>query len=235
MVTGAARGIGEAIAQTLARDGAQVVCVDVPQAEADLQALAQKLGGHALALDITAPGSAAQLVQAALQHGGWDGVVHNAGITRDKSAARMPAHVWQTVIDVNVQAQLDIHAALLDASAFKPNARVVCVSSISGIAGNAGQTNYAFSKAAVIGMVQHQALHGPAGMAINAVAPGFIETQMTAQIPLAIREVGRRLNALGQGGWPIDVAEAIAWLVSPAAQGVNAQVLRVCGLSFLGA
>jgi 3-oxoacyl-[acyl-carrier protein] reductase len=72
-------------------------------------------------------------------------------------------------------------------------------------------------------------------MAINAVAPGFIETQMTAQIPLAIREVGRRLNALGQGGWPIDVAEAIAWLVSPAAQGVNAQVLRVCGLSFLGA
>jgi 3-oxoacyl-[acyl-carrier protein] reductase len=235
MVTGAARGIGASIAQTLARDGAHVVCIDVPQAAEPLQALAQGLGGQALALDITAADSAQQIAHAARQDGGWDGVVHNAGITRDKSMARMPAHAWQSVVDVNLQAQLMINEALLSASALKPRARLVCVSSISGIAGNAGQTNYAFSKAGVIGLVQHQALSLPPGMAINAVAPGFIETQMTAQIPLAIRQAGRRMNALGQGGLPIDVAEAIAWLVSPAAQGINAQVLRVCGLSLLGA
>ncbi len=235
MVTGAARGIGQAIAQTLARDGARVVCVDVPQAEAALQDLAQQIQGKALALSITDPQAADLLVQAALQDGGWDGVVHNAGITRDKTTARMAAHLWQSVVDVNLQAQLLINQALLGSQSLKAHARLVCVSSISGIAGNVGQTNYAFSKAGVIGMVQGLALQLPPGMAINAVAPGFIETQMTADIPLAIREAGRRMNALGQGGLPIDVAEAIAWLISPAAQGVNGQTLRVCGLSLLGA
>jgi 3-oxoacyl-[acyl-carrier protein] reductase len=235
MVTGAARGIGQAIAETLARDGARVVCVDVPEAQAPLQDLAQRIGGQALALNITDPEAAQQVVTAALQAGGWEGVVHNAGITRDKTTARMPDHLWQAVVDVNLQAQLQINQALLNAGALKDRARLVCVSSISGIAGNVGQTNYAFSKAGVIGMMQGLATELPAGMAINAVAPGFIETQMTAQIPLAIREAGRRMNALGQGGLPIDVAEAIAWLISPAAQGINGQNLRVCGLSLLGA
>jgi 3-oxoacyl-[acyl-carrier protein] reductase len=235
MVTGAARGIGASIAQTLARDGARVVCVDVPQAQAELQDVADAIKGRALALDITAADAAQTLVQAAQADGGWQGVVHNAGITRDKTIARMPAHLWQTLVNVNLAAQLQINQALLQAQALKPHARLVCVSSISGIAGNVGQTNYAYSKAGVIGLVQAQAPLLPSGMAINAVAPGFIETQMTAAIPLAIREAGRRMNAMGQGGLPVDVAEAIAWLVSSASQGVNGQVLRVCGLSLLGA
>ena len=118
----------------------------------------------------------------------------------------------------------------------RENGRIVCVSSISGIAGNAGQTNYSTSKAGVIGIVQSWA---PAlakrGVTINAVAPGFIETQMTAAMPLATREAGRRMNSLAQGGLPVDVAETIAWFASPGSAGVTGNVVRVCGQSLLGA
>jgi 3-oxoacyl-[acyl-carrier protein] reductase len=110
------------------------------------------------------------------------------------------------------------------------------VSSISGIAGTAGQTNYSTSKAGVIGVVQAWA---PAlakrGVTINAVAPGFIETKMTAAMPIAIREAGRRLSSLSQGGLPVDVAEAIAWYASPASAGVTGNIVRVCGQSLIGA
>lgn len=236
MVTGAARGIGASIAETLARDGARVICVDVPQAQDALRAVAKRLEGRALPLDITDPAAAAMLVEAANTDGGWDGLVHNAGITRDKTIARMAPHHWSSLVNVNLIAPEIITQALLDAGALRPRARIVCVSSISGIAGNLGQTNYAFSKAGVIGFAQglSPSLAGQ-GMAINVVAPGFIETQMTAAIPLAIREAGRRMNSMGQGGQPVDVAEAISWLVSPASHGVNGQVLRVCGQSLIGA
>ena len=114
----------------------------------------------------------------------------------------------------------------------RPGARVIGVSSISGIAGNAGQTNYATSKAGVIGFVDSIA---PAlakrGATVNAVAPGFIETAMTAKMPIALREGGRRMNSLSQGGLPVDVAETIAWFASPASGGVNGNVVRVCGQS----
>ena len=236
LVTGASRGIGAAIVDTLARDGARVVCLDVPAAQDALQAVADRANGTALALDITDPQAPNALVQAALADGGWDGVVHNAGITRDKTLAKMPEHLWQSVLRVNLGAQASITQALMEASALRAGARMVCVSSIAGMAGNVGQTNYAFSKAGVIGLVHSQAPRlAQQGMAINAVAPGFIETQMTAAIPLAIREAGRRMNSMGQGGWPVDVAETIAWLLSRSAAGVNGQVIRVCGQSWLGA
>jgi 3-oxoacyl-[acyl-carrier protein] reductase len=138
LVTGAARGIGAAIAETLARDGAQVVCLDVPQAQDALQAVAERLQGRALALDIADPAAAGQIAQAALADGGWDGVVHNAGITRDKTIAKMPPHLWQTLVQVNLVAQQAINQALLERGALQPQARLVCVSSISGIAGNLG-------------------------------------------------------------------------------------------------
>jgi 3-oxoacyl-[acyl-carrier protein] reductase len=99
-----------------------------------------------------------------------------------------------------------------------------------------GQTNYAMSKAGVIGMVQSMAkVVGPKSITINAVAPGFIETQMTAAIPFAIREAGRRMNSMSQGGLPVDVAETIAWYASPASAGLNGNIVRVCGQSLLGA
>jgi 3-oxoacyl-[acyl-carrier protein] reductase len=236
MVTGAARGIGEAIALTLARDGARVICVDLPQHATALDQLAQRVGGAALTLDITAADAAERLSDAAQADGGWDGVVHNAGITQDRRVERMPPERWQSVLSVNLAAPLAINQALLGASALKRGARIVVLSSIAGLAGNRGQTNYAFSKAGLVGLAQASARSfQDRGIAFNAVAPGFIETAMTAAIPFAIREAGRRMNSLAQGGQPIDVAEAVAWLASPAAAAINGQVLRVCGQSLLGA
>ena len=236
LVTGASRGIGLAIAQVLARDGAYVVCVDVPQAEAALQQAAASVGGSALPLDITAADAAAQLQAHVSQYGAFDVVVHNAGITRDKTIAKMTEAAWRSVLAVNLEAPLHLSTALLDSHGLNPGARIVCVSSISGIAGNLGQSNYATSKAGVIGLVQGLAPRAAAQqVTVNAVAPGFIETQMTAKIPLMIREAGRRMNSLSQGGQPVDVAETIAWLAHPASGAVNGQVVRVCGQSLLGA
>jgi 3-oxoacyl-[acyl-carrier protein] reductase len=238
VVTGAARGIGAAIATVMARDGAHVVAVDIPAAGQSLAQVANEVGGTAFQLDITAPDAASRLVEHLRErHGGVDIVVHNAGITRDKLLVNMDAARWNSVMAVNLQAQLDLTQALLDADGvLKPGARVVCVSSQSGIAGNRGQTNYAASKAGVIGMVRAWAPEfAERGATINAVAPGFIVTEMTAKMPLGTREVGSRINSLQQGGLPVDVAETIAWLSQPSAAGVNGQVVRVCGQSMLGA
>jgi 3-oxoacyl-[acyl-carrier protein] reductase len=240
LVTGASRGIGAAIASTLARDGAHVVGLDVPALEDDLKAVAAGIGGSALALDITDPDAPAALAAyLKKEHRGVDVVVHNAGITRDRTLGRMDADRWNAVISVNLTAIERVTDALIEGgrrAVLNEGGRVVCVSSISGIAGNAGQTNYATSKAGVIGVVDAYAPEvAKRGATINAVAPGFIETQMTAKVPLPIREAGRRMSSLSQGGLPVDVAEAIAWFASPACGGLNGNVVRVCGQSLLGA
>jgi 3-oxoacyl-[acyl-carrier protein] reductase len=239
-VTGASRGIGAAIAATLARDGAHVVGLDVPALQADLESVTRALGGSSLVADITEEDAPAAIVaQLKREHGGVDVVVHNAGITRDKTLGRMDDERWNSVIAVNLAAVQRITDALLagrSRAALNAGGRIVCVSSISGIAGNVGQTNYATSKAGVIGVVDAYApLLAKRSATINAVAPGFIETQMTARIPFATREAGRRMSSLSQGGLPVDVAEAIAYFASPASTGVNGNVLRVCGQSLLGA
>ncbi|MEU3646499.1 3-oxoacyl-ACP reductase [Lentzea sp. NPDC034063] len=235
LVTGASRGIGEAIATALGRDGAHVVCLDVPAAGDELSKVANAVGGSALQLDIT--GDPARLTSYLLErHGGVDVVVHNAGITRDKSLARMDSSLWDSVLEVNLACQERINEALLDGDVLRAGGRIVGVSSIAGIAGNVGQTNYATSKAGVIGMVQTLApVLAARGATINAVAPGFIETKMTAAVPFATREVGRRMNSLSQGGLPADVAETVAWFASPGSGGVNGNVVRVCGQMLLGA
>ena len=237
VVTGAARGIGASIARTLHRDGATLVVVDVPAAGEQLSAIANELGGTALQLDITAADAGARILEHALaRHGHLDIVVHNAGITRDKLLVNMDAARWESVVAVNIDAQLRINDQLLASGAFTDEPRIVSVSSTSGIAGNRGQTNYATTKAAVIGLVRATSpLLAAVGGTANAVAPGFIETDMTAHMPFATREVARRLNSLQQGGLPQDVAEAVAFLASPAAGGIGGQVLRVCGQNLVGA
>ena len=235
IVTGAARGIGAAIASALSAEGAHVIGIDIPSAKDALDATIRPLGGTTLAFDIAAAETPAQIA-AALDELGVDIVVHNAGITKDKTIARMTEAAWHSVIDINLSAQERLDDALLAAGTLRDGGRIVCVSSISGIAGNMGQTNYATSKAGVIGRVQSMAIPlGKRNITINAVAPGFIETQMTAKIPLAIREAGRRMNSMSQGGQPVDVAQTIAWLAHPGSAGVTGQVVRVCGQSLIGA
>jgi 3-oxoacyl-[acyl-carrier protein] reductase len=235
VVTGAARGIGASIAGVLAAQGAHVIGIDIPSAREALDTTLRELNGTALAFDIAAPETPAQIA-AALDEQGVDIVVHNAGITKDKTIAKMTEAAWQSVIDINLCAQERIDDALLAAGILRDGGRIIGVSSISGIAGNLGQTNYATSKAGVIGRVQSMAPHlRVRGITINAVAPGFIETQMTAKIPLTIREAGRRMNSMSQGGQPVDVAQTIAWLAHPGSAGVSGQIVRVCGQSLIGA
>ena len=236
LVTGASRGIGEQIARVLHRDGATVVGLDVPQAASELQALMKELDGDHLTLDITAKDAPQRIARHLKEkHGGVDVVVHNAGITRDKKLANMDQDRWESVLAVNLTAPELITRELLDQGVVNDNGRIIGVASIAGIAGNVGQTNYAASKAGVIGFVDSLADELKKGITVNAVAPGFIITQMTAAVPFATREVGQRLNAMSQGGLPVDVAETIAWYASPGSTAVNGNVVRVCGQMMLGA
>jgi 3-oxoacyl-[acyl-carrier protein] reductase len=234
LVTGAARGIGEATARALAQEGAHVVCLDRPADDGPTSQLARSIDGTPLGADMGDDDAPTKIATALRSLGGVDVVVHNAGITRDKTLARMKPEVWDHVLTINLDAVMRTTAAL--EPVLRDNGRIVCLSSIAGIAGNMGQTNYAASKAGIVGFVRAKAQQlADKGITVNAVAPGFIETRMTAAIPVAIREVARRLSALAQGGQPEDVAQAIVFLASPGAHGITGRTLRVCGGAFVGA
>jgi 3-oxoacyl-[acyl-carrier protein] reductase len=238
LVTGAARGIGAEIAKVFARDGAKVVAIDVESAAEALSETATNVGGTALALDVTAADAIDRITEHLREHydAHADILVNNAGITRDKLLANMDDGRWDSVVAVNLLAPQRLAQGLVDNGTIGEGGRVVGLSSMAGIAGNRGQTNYAATKAGMIGMTQALApVFGEKGITINAVAPGFIETKMTEAIPLATREVGRRLNSLFQGGQPVDVAEAIAYFASPASNAVTGNTIRVCGQAMLGA
>ena len=237
LVTGAARGIGAAIARTLAADGAQLVVLDIPGAGTELARLANELRAVPIQLDVTSAGAGRRLVDALRERGlALDVIVLNAGITRDKLLANMTADRWDAVLAVNISSQITLTEALIEAGdVLGEQPRVVSLASTSGIAGNRGQTNYAASKAGVISFVEALAaqLESRGGTA-NAVAPGFIETEMTARMPALTREVARRLSSLQQGGLPVDVAETIAFLSTPEAGGIRGETLRVCGQTMVG-
>lgn len=238
VVTGAARGIGATIAEVLSRDGAAVVAIDVEPAAEALAATADRVGGTALTLDVTADDAVDKITAHLAEHHGGkaDILVNNAGITRDKLLANMDDARWDAVIAVNLLAPQRLTEGLVAAGVIGDGGRVIGLSSMAGIAGNRGQTNYAATKAGMIGLTDALAPGlAEKGITINAIAPGFIETAMTAAIPLATREVGRRLNSLFQGGQPVDVAEAIAYFASPASNAVTGNTIRVCGQALLGA
>jgi 3-oxoacyl-[acyl-carrier protein] reductase len=235
LVTGAAFGIGAETARVLARDGAVVVCLDSPANKPMLTQFASNIGGHALAIDLSSKNAVDELVQAITsQLGLIDIIVHNAGITRDKTLRNMNSSFWNSVMNINLETIIALNTSLLAKNAINKNGRLVCVSSISGIAGNFGQTNYASSKGGLIGYVDSLSRELESNITINAVAPGFIETRMTSKVPLVPRELGRRSNSFSQGGLPLDVAEAISFFCHPDSQAHNGNVLRVCGQSLLG-
>jgi 3-oxoacyl-[acyl-carrier protein] reductase len=236
LVTGAARGIGRATAKLLAGEGARVVCLDLPNDDGPTAKLAREIDGGVLLCDVSADDAPQRIADTlAEDYGGVDIVVHNAGITRDKTIKRMKPDWWDAAIEINLAAVARITQKLIDDDVLHDHGRLICLSSIAGIAGNMGQTNYAASKAGIIGLVEHWSKElGARGITANAIAPGFIETRLTDAIPVAIREAARRLNNLSQGGRPVDVGQAITFLATPQAQGVTGQVLRVCGGALVG-
>ncbi len=240
VVTGAARGIGRAIVFELLQQGRLVAGLDVIEDQlADLQEAVKKAGFEVITrcVDITDTPRFTEVLEAlASEHGGIGILVNNAGITRDKLLANMDDARWDAVIAVNLLAPLRLTEGLVANGTIGEGGRIIGLSSMAGIAGNRGQTNYAATKAGMIGITEALAPSlGERGITINAVAPGFIETAMTAAIPLATREVGRRLNSLYQGGQPVDVAETIAYFASPASNALTGNVIRVCGQAMLGA
>jgi 3-oxoacyl-[acyl-carrier protein] reductase len=237
LVTGAARGIGKAIAERLAQEGAAVVCLDRPDEDAAGGQVARSVGGSFLGVDLGDERAAASIAaHLRSRHGGVDIVVHNAGVTRDKTLARMSSQMWDSTLGINLSAPLRVDQALLDGGLLREGGRVVCLASVAGIAGNVGQTNYAASKAGIAAYVRKRAGElGSRGITVNAVAPGLIETRMTAAMPALVREAGRRLSALGQGGLPLDVAEVVTFLSTPGAAGISGAVWRVCGGALMGA
>ncbi|MBV1911702.1 MAG: 3-oxoacyl-ACP reductase [Kangiellaceae bacterium] len=237
LVTGASRGIGKEISQTLARDGAKVIGLDIPAAKQALEIVMESVGGESILIDITEDQSEEMIAEQIVKLTGCiDIVVHNAGITRDKMLSKMTEAQWSLVMNINLTSIERINAKLIADELINENGRVIGVSSISGIAGNPGQTNYATSKASIIGMVESMTPKlAERNITINAVAPGFIETEMTASIPMMTRFFGRRMCSLSQGGLPIDVAETIAMLASPNAHGIRGNLVRVCGQSLIGA
>jgi len=237
LVTGASRGLGLADMEALARDAATVIGLDVPPLENDLKAAAERLGGGYVVGDITSP-DAPKLIGDYVKknHGGVDIVIHNAGITRDKMLRNMKPENWQLVIEISVGAPQRITDYLLEQGLLNDGGRVVGIASVAGIAGNRGQTNYASAKAGVIGWIQSLSKRvADKGITANVIAPGFMETDMVKTIPLGTREAGRRMNSMSQGGLPVDVAEAIAWLASPGSQAVSGNVVGVNGQMLIGA
>ncbi|MEH3033126.1 MAG: 3-oxoacyl-ACP reductase [Aeromicrobium erythreum] len=237
LVTGASRGLGEADMRTLARDGATVIGLDVPPLQDDLKALAEELGGDYIVGDITADDAPATIAEHVRKHhGAVDIVVHNAGITRDKRLKNMKAENWQLVVEISVGAPQRITDHLLAEDLINEGGTVIGIASIAGIAGNNGQTNYASAKAGVIGWIQSLAARvADRSITANVIAPGFMETEMVKTIPLGVREAGRRMNSMSQGGQPVDVAETIAWLANPGSAAVSGNVIGVNGQMLLGA
>ena len=148
----------------------------------------------------------------------------------------MKPQLWDMTVDVNLGAVVRITEKLVANGVMNEGGRIVCLSSVSGIAGNRGQTNYSASKAGIVGFVRSLAPQlASRGVTVNAIAPGFIETRLTSAMPIGIREGARRLSALGQGGQPEDVGQAITFLSTPGAVGITGSVLRVCGGALVGA
>uniref|UniRef100_A0A7C2J0V7 3-oxoacyl-[acyl-carrier-protein] reductase n=1 Tax=Ammonifex degensii TaxID=42838 RepID=A0A7C2J0V7_9THEO len=235
VVTGASRGIGRAVAEALARAGAGVVVNYASRAEDALAVAAgiEASGGRAevFQADVSRPEQAAALVDFTLSaFGRLDILVNNAGITRDGLLLRMKDEDWDAVIGVNLKGAFNCTRAAARAMVKARWGRIINISSIVGLVGNAGQANYAAAKAGLIGFTKAVARElGPRNITVNAVAPGFIVTEMTARLPEATKEQLRERIVLGRFGEPEEVADVVVFLASDRARYVTGQVIGVDG------
>jgi len=236
VVTGGAGGIGSATVKRLASEGTTVIIADIPQMEEKAKSLISDSVSF-LGADLTDETARKKLLQTIKEkHGHIDILINNAGVTRDKTLKNMPEHYWDKLIAINLTAVINLTEDALKMGLIPEGGRIINTSSISGIAGNFGQTNYTATKAALIGYgAKRSETLKEKGITINAIAPGYIETEMVKTMPLMTRILAERLTSLAQAGKPEDIAEAMAFLAHPGSQAINGQVLRVCGGSFLGA
>jgi len=226
LVTGASRGIGRAIALELGRAGAEVV-VGYRSGEAEAEAVASEINGRAVQADVSDPESARALVEAA---GDVDILVNNAGLTRDGLLARMSDDDWRTVLDTNLSSVFYTCRAVTRPMMKKRSGTIVNVSSIVGVHGNWGQTNYAASKAGIIGFTKSLARElGSRNVRANVVAPGYVQTQLTDVLPEQATGAMLQNTPLGRLGSPEDVAGAVRFLCSDEASFVTGAVLLVDG------
>jgi len=237
LVTGASRGIGAAIAQELAARGMKVIGTATTDegAEKITQALAQHADCRGARLDVNDVKSAEALIDAiAKQHGAVHALINNAGITRDTLAMRMKDEDWDAVLDTNLKAVFRMSRAVMRTMMKQRYGRIVSITSVVGASGNPGQANYAAAKAGVAGMTRALARElGSRGITVNCVAPGFIETDMTAALPEEQQKALLGQIPLGHLGKPADIAHAVAWLVSPQAGYVSGQEIHVNGGMFM--
>ncbi len=232
LVTGASRGIGAAIADALAERGARVI--GTATSDSGAQAIGERLagsGGAGRKLDVTDGASVEALVEAiAAEFGAVSILVNNAGITRDQLLLRMKDDDWNTILDTNLSSVFRTSKAVIRGMMKARKGRIISIASVIGLTGNAGQANYAAAKAGIIAFSKSLAKEiGSRGVTVNVVAPGFIETDMTRALPEAQKDAMQTQIALGRFGSPADIAEAVAFLASPAAAYITGETLHVNG------
>ena len=239
LVTGAGRGIGAAIARELARDGSDVALVDLGAFD-DAERLAvelRTLGRKAVALraDVSDFAAAEGAVNAAVRElGGLDGLVCNAGIARDRVSWKMTEAEWDQVIDVNLKGCFAFCRAAAPVFRAQKHGRIVTIASINGLRGKFGQSNYAASKAGIVGLTKTLARElGPSGVTVNCVAPGIVRTEMTASLPAEVLAKAVAESALGRMGEPGEVASVVAFLLSDRARYVTGEVIKIDGGQYI--